>query len=86
MKIIKEYLSSDFGNQFLERKKMGFSIDILKLVEKNKSEIFETIQNSELNNLYDLKFIDKLSFIKTRINALRIWKLYCISLYLNNKK
>ncbi len=85
-KIIKEYLSSDFGNQFLERKKMGFSIDILKLVEKNKSEIFETIQNSELNNLYDLKFIDKLSFIKTRINALRIWKLYCISLYLNNKK
>ena len=85
-KIIKEYLSSDFNNHFLERKKMGFAIDIAKIVTKNKSEIFETIVSSELSNLYNLKFIRKISLVNTRINALRIWKLYCISLYLNNKK
>ena len=85
-KILKEYLSEDFNNQFLEREKMGFSIDVVELITKNKSEIFETILNSELSQLYDLKFITKLLFINTRFNALRVWKLYCISLYLNDKK
>ena len=85
-KIIKEYLSQDFNDHFLERKKMGFSIDIVNLVSNNKSEIYETILNSEINKLYNLKFIHKLSMINTRFNALRIWKLYCISLYLDNEK
>jgi asparagine synthase (glutamine-hydrolysing) len=85
-KIIKDYLSEDFNNQFLERKKMGFSIDILNLIEKNKSEIYETILDSQLSKLYDLKFINNWLFINTRFNALRIWKLYCISLYLNSDK
>ena len=85
-KIIKDYLSEDFNNQFLERKKMGFSIDIVNLIEKNKSEIYETILDSELSNLYDLKFINNWLFINTRFNSLRIWKLYCISLYLNSDK
>ena len=85
-KIIKNYLAVDFNNQFLERKKMGFSIDIIKLIEKNKSEIYETILTSDLGKQYDLKFIKKLLFINTRFNALRIWKLYCISLYLHNEK
>lgn len=85
-KIIKDYLSEDFNNQFLERKKMGFSIDIVNLIEKNKSEIYETILDSELSKLYDLKFINNWLFINTRFNALRIWKLYCISLYLNSDK
>ena len=85
-KILKEYLSQDFNNHFLERKKMGFSIDIVELIRKNKLEIYETILNSELNQIYDLKFITKLLYINTRFNALRVWKLYCISLYLENKK
>lgn len=85
-KIIKDYLSEDFNIQFLERKKMGFSIDIVGLIEKNKSEIYETILNSELSKLYDLKFINNWLFVNTRFNALRIWKLYCISLYLNSDK
>ena len=65
---------------------MGFSIDIVELIRKNKSEIYETILNSELNQVYDLKFITKLLYINTRFNALRVWKLYCISLYIENKK
>ena len=85
-KIIKDYLSQDFNDHFLERKKMGFSIDIVNLVTNNKSEIYETILNSEINKLYNLKFIHKLSMINTRFNALRIWKLYCISLYLDSEK
>ena len=65
---------------------MGFSIDIVNLIEKNKSEIYETILDSELSKLYDLKFINNWLFVNTRFNALRIWKLYCISLYLNSEK
>ena len=85
-KIIKDYLSEDFNIEFLERKKMGFSIDIVGLIDKNKSEIYETILDSELSKLYDLKFINSWLFVNTRFNALRIWKLYCISLYLDSDK
>ena len=85
-KIIKDYLSTDFNNDFLNRKKMGFSIDIVNLITKNKTEIYETILDSRLQNIYNLDFINKILFLNTRFNALRIWKLYCISLYLNSDK
>lgn len=82
-KVIKDYLSDDFDTDFIERKKMGFSIDLVNLITENKSEIFETIFTSKLNNHYDLKFINRLSIVNSRFNAIRIWKLYCLSLYLN---
>lgn len=85
-KIIKKYLSSDFDTNFLDRKKMGFSIDINQLVNKNKKEIIDTINFSVLGDLVDLSRIKNLLQINTRMNSLRVWKLYSISLYLEKNK
>ena len=63
---------------------MGFSIDLKKIVYKNKSEIFETINNSFLKEYADVRNIKKLTTIKSRINATRLWKVYCLSLFFEN--
>ena len=82
---IKNYLLKDnFNDEFLERKKMGFSIDIKSIVASNKYEIFETILNSSLNNLIDLRNIKKMNLVNSRINSTRLWKLYVLSLFLDN--
>ena len=84
-KIIKNYLLKDnFNHEFLDRKKMGFSIDIKSIVASNRYEIFETILNSSLNNLLDLRNIKKLNLVNSRINSTRLWKLYVLSLFLDN--
>ena len=83
-KIIKNYLSSDFQNDFLERKKMGFSIDIKSVVNLNQNEIFESIYSSRLNKDFDLSKVNLLLKANTRINSIRIWKLFCLSLYLKH--
>ena len=63
---------------------MGFSIDIKSIVASNKYEIFETILNSSLNNLIDLRNIKKMNLVNSRINSTRLWKLYVLSLFLDN--
>lgn len=84
-KVIKNYLLKDkFSNDFLERKKMGFSIDLKNIVYQNMDEILETILNSSLNSFVDFKNIKKLLQIKSRVNAIRLWKLYILCLFLNN--
>ena len=85
-KIIKNYLSEDFDKSFIERKKMGFSIDIKNIVTTNQEEIIETILCSPLENFINLKNMKRLKFINSRMNALRLWKLYSISLFLENNK
>ena len=83
-RIIKKYLSEDFDSDFIDRKKMGFSIDLKKIIYKNKSEIFETINNSFLKEYADVRNIKKLTTNKSRINATRLWKVYCLSLFFEN--
>ena len=85
-KIIKKYLSPDFDSNFLDRKKMGFSIDIKELVNNNKNEIIETINSSLLVQFVNLSRIKNLLQINTRMNALRVWKIYSMSLYLEKNK
>tara|TARA_Y100000741_G_scaffold37063_1_gene26043 strand:- start:426 stop:866 length:441 start_codon:yes stop_codon:yes gene_type:complete len=85
-KIIKNYLSEDFDNSFIERTKMGFSIDIKNIVSVNQEEIIETILCSPLENFIDLKNVKRLKFLNSRMNALRLWKLYSISMFLENNK
>ena len=65
---------------------MGFSIDIKNIVTANREEIIETILCSPLENFIDLKNIKRLKFINSRMNELRLWKLYSLSMFLDNKK
>ena len=85
-KIIKNYLSEDFDKSFIDREKMGFSIDIKNIVTTNQEEILETILCSPIENFINLKNMKRLKLINSRMNALRLWKLYSISLYLENNK
>lgn len=84
-KVLRNYLLRDgFNYEFIDRKKMGFSIDIKTVVLNNKIEIFENINNSSLNNFIDLKNIKKLNIINSRVNSIRLWKLYVLSLFLDD--
>jgi asparagine synthase (glutamine-hydrolysing) len=84
--VIKKYLSNDFDDSFLIRPKMGFSINIKEIISSNINEIYETIESSVLKNYLDIADVKKLGLINSRMNALRIWKIYSLSLFLENNK
>ena len=73
--LLKEYLSEDFNDEFINRKKMGFVFNLENLIFNN----LDNIKNYMIeNNLYlenSLNILNKLSINKSRINAIRILKL-----------
>ena len=81
-KILSNYLSSDFDNNFLYRPKQGFIFDYKTWVFANLTEINETIFSSELHKFYNLDKLNKLTLIKSRTNALRIWRVFVLANYL----
>ena len=83
---LKNYLNEDFDNLFLNRPKQGFVFDYKTWVFENFNLITDIINNSELSNYVHLNKINSLVKIKTRINALRVWKLFVLSNYLKSIK
>ena len=83
---LQSYLSNDFSTKFLNRPKQGFVFDYKKWVYKNFSIINEEIVSSKLDKFVSSKSLLKLKFIKTRINALRIWRLFVLASYLNETR
>jgi asparagine synthase (glutamine-hydrolysing) len=83
-KVLKEYLMEDFNDTFINRKKMGFVFNLEKFIYNNKSEIckYITENNSLINNLD--KKLKKLNRVKSRMNAIRIFKLLILTRYHNN--
>ncbi len=77
-KIMKNYLSSNFDAEFLNRPKQGFVFDVEKWVYKNISYIENELKGSIINE-YNKKIINTLSINKSRINGIRIWKLFVLS-------
>ena len=82
--ILKNLLSEDFNNHFLNRKKQGFVIDLETWVFKNKQYILDSVSKSLGEELIDLNNFKKLFLIKSRVNSIRIWKVYFLSRYLKN--
>ena len=81
--ILKEYLSSDFDNDFLNREKMGFVFNLEKWIYEN----IKYIENYLLSNnsyLGSPNIIKNLKIRKSRINAQRIWKVFVLEKYLND--
>ena len=81
--LFKNYLANDFDSSFLNRRKQGFVFNLEDWVYQNQNLILETILDVNLFSLFDHKKIFKLFKFKTRINALRIWKLFLISKYVD---
>lgn len=83
-KILKDYLLSDFDNNFVNRRKKGFVFDLENWVYENKDIIFDTIKSGIIGENYKVNNINKLNINKSRINANRIWKMYVLERYISN--
>lgn len=77
--IIKNELSTIFNNEFLNRKKMGFVFDLENLIFPNKKEILKMFSESNLMYKFSLKKINSLFNVKSRMNAIRIYKLLILN-------
>ena len=81
-KPIKSFLSKDFDEDFLNRKKMGFVFNLEKWIYSNISSIEDEINHGKIVNNFNSDILKKLQINKSRINSQRIWKLLIIERYL----
>ena len=79
---LKKYLSNDFKSSFIERKKMGFVFNVEKWIFEN----FQLVESVIINNVPDISKsqLKKLKVNKSRINGLRLWKLFFIGHYISS--
>ena len=84
--VLKKYLTNDFSNTFINRKKQGFIFDLEKWIYGNIPIIKDRIIDGKYTNFISKKIIFLLSINKSRINANRIWKLYLLEVYLSKFK
>ena len=82
--ILKNYLSKDFSNDFLNRDKQGFVFDIENWIFQNLSMLNETLNTGKVSNYIPANFALKVAKYKSRINSHRIWKLFVLNHYLEN--
>ena len=80
--ILKNYLSTDFSDNFIDRDKQGFVFDVESWVFNNLDYISETISNGHIVSALSDNIIKLLSINKSRINGQRIWKLFVLEHYL----
>ena len=81
-----EYLKEDFDSLFLQRPKQGFVFDYKTWVFENFDLLSGIVNASELNNYFYSYKVNMLKKYKTRINALRIWRIFVLANYLNSIK
>jgi len=81
--ILKQFLYEDFDKSFINRKKMGFVFDIKHWVFSNEEFIKNMIDEKTIIRDLNLQNYKKLFKIKTRTNAIRIWKIFFLSVYLS---
>lgn len=82
-KLFKDKLSSDFNYDFLNRPKQGFVFNLEDWVFKNKELIYNNILEVDIFKNFKLTHLDKLFRRKTRINGLRIWRIFLINKYID---
>lgn len=83
--VLKEYLSNNFDEKFLNRKKMGFVFNLENWVYENINSVTDYFHNNMyLTEYFDKKLIEKLQLRKSKTNALRIWKLFLLEKYLQD--
>ena len=83
-RLFKDYIKSDFDNQFINRKKQGFEFDLKKFVFDNIDEISSIIYRSNLSEFMNLNKLHFLKINKSRINANRYWRLLVLSIFFTN--
>ncbi len=80
--LLKEFLSKDFSKEFLFREKKGFAFDVENWVNINKETVQEAFFYGSYIKKYNKKIFQELNQYKSRINGIRIWKLFLLEKYL----
>ena len=80
--LLKEYLSDDFSDNFLNREKKGFAIDIENWILKNQDFVKEVLIYGKYIKNFNKNVFQDLNMFKSRMNGIRIWKLYLLEKYL----
>ena len=62
--ILKDYLSEDFNNEFLYRKKQGFVFDVENWVYDNIDYIASELKDSTIIKEYNKNILRDLSFLR----------------------
>ena len=81
--LFKAKLSSDFNFEFLNRPKQGFVFNLEDWVFNNKKQISENILDVDYFNNFNVQKINKLFHRSSRINGLRLWRLFLINKYID---
>lgn len=81
-KILKDYLSKNFDSSFLNRKKQGFVFSVENWVYNNMNYLEKELKSSIVTSEYNKNILSTLSLNKTRINGIRIWKLFVLSQFM----
>ena len=79
---VKQYLSKDFSNQFLNREKKGFSFPLYNYIYNDKSKLIEHFLSDD-TFIYRELGIDLNILIKNKnkANAHRLWKILMLELW-----
>ena len=80
--LLKEYLSDDFTDNFLNREKKGFAFDIENWILKNQDFVKEVLIYGKYIKNFNKNVFQDLNMFKSRMNGIRIWKLYLLEKYL----
>ena len=83
-KILKDFIKSEFDESFLNRKKMGFVFNVKDWVYKNYDYLYSYLESGLIKEYFSIKSIKRLKFFKTRVNALRLWKIYFLEKYIKD--
>jgi asparagine synthase (glutamine-hydrolysing) len=79
--ILNQYLEKDFDKDFLNRSKKGFVVNTSDWIYKNINHVDDVFKNGKIVYQIDKNIHKKLNINKSRINGLRLWKLYFLEKY-----
>ena len=81
-----KYLETDFDKNFLNRPKQGFVFDYKSWIFENFDLVIDLTANNQIENLIDIAKLKRLKNYKTRINSLRIWRVFVLANYLDSTR
>ena len=82
-RILKEYIATDFTDEFINREKKGFVFNLEGWVYNNLDIIENTFKEGTYVKSLNPNITKLLSVNKSRINGHRIWKLFFLERYLS---
>jgi asparagine synthase (glutamine-hydrolysing) len=89
--ILKEIMKKNLPKKIIERKKMGFTVPIDKILEQFKLRVLETIENTAQSELSSVIKVNKIKNLADRyyqgdktVSGLEVWTLFVLCFWFVN--